>query len=302
MASTEAICARLCLLAHESGKKDIPALLSRATVRRMVRLGAIEGLTLRSVPGVKEEHYERARALLSRSAHVYAKLERYREQGYDVLLPEDDLWPVNLQALGMMAPQFLFVRGRTELFSHRAVAVAGSREITEETFALARRCGQQIANAGMTLVCGGAWGVDTAAQRGALDEGGNLILVPAFPARELLRQKYLLDALNDGRMLIACDTWPDACFSAQKALTRNHTIYALGDAALVVASRNGHGGSWRGATDCLHGGYTPVFAMQGEDEDMAGNRALIEMGAKPFDSAGSLSTQLFGGQEEAHAD
>lgn len=302
MASTEAICARLCLLTRAGLKMDGPAPLSRATVRRMVRLGAIEGLALRSVSGIREEHYERARVLLSRSAHMYEKLERYREQGIDVLLPEDDLWPDRLHRMGMMEPQFLFFRGDPALMKRRAVSVAGSREITEETFALARQCGRQIAQEGLTLVCGGARGVDTAAQCGALDAGGRLVLVPAIPVRELLRQKYLCNALEKGRMLLVCDTWPDEPFSAQKALTRNHTIYALGDAALVVASRNGRGGSWHGATDCLRGGYTPVFAVQGEDEDMAGNRALIEMGAKPFDSAISLSAQLFGGQEEAHAD
>jgi len=301
MASMEAICARLCLLTRAGLGRNEPAPLSRATVRKMVRLGALEGLALRSVPGIKEEHYARARALLSRSAQVYAKLERYRLQGYDVLLPQDDLWPVRLQALRIAAPQFLFVRGNPALFEHRAVAVAGSRNVSDEIFALAAQCGRQIAQESMTLVCGGARGVDTAAQRGALDAGGDLILVPAFPARELLRQKYLCDAIESERMLLACDTWPDEPFSAQKALARNHTIYALGDAALVVASRNGTGGSWRGAVDCLRGGYTPVFAVQGDDEEMTGNRALIEMGARPFDRGGPMGEQLFGMREDVHA-
>lgn len=301
MASTEAICARLCLLTRFALKEGMPSPLSRMTVRRMLRLGAIEGLALRSVPDVKAEHYERAQALLSRSAEVYAKLERYRVRGYDVLLPQDDAWPVNLHALGMHAPQFLFVRGDHNAFLRRAVAVAGSREISEETYAMGRTCGQQIAQEGYSLVCGGAWGVDTAVQRGALDDGGSLILVPAFPARELLRQKYLCAALESGRLLLACDTWPDEPFSASKALLRNHTIYALGDAALVIASRNGTGGSWRGAMDCLRGGYTPVFAVKGDGDDMAGNRALIESGAKEFDCALPLGRQLFGEREAGHA-
>jgi len=299
MASTEAICARLCLLTRFALKEGTP--LSRATVRRMVRLGAIEGLALRDVAGVKEEHYARAQALLTRTAEIYAKVERYRAQGYDVLLPEDESWPVNLHALHMQTPQFLFVRGNTALFSRRAVSAAGSRVITQETFELARDCGRRIAREGFALVCGGARGVDTAVQSGALDAGGGLVLVPAFPVSELLRQKYLRDALEDGRLLLACDTWPDEPFSAQKALSRNHTIYALGDAALVIASRNGVGGSWRGAADCLRGGYTPVYAVMGEEADMAGNRALMEIGARGFDCGKPLGAQLFGGQEEDHA-
>lgn len=302
MVSMETICARLCLLTRAGLGADGLMPLSRATVRRMVQLGAIEGLALRSVPGVREEDYTRARALLSRSARVYAKLERVCEQGYDVLLPEDDLWPERLHAMDVTEPQFLFIRGDAALLKRRAVSVAGSREITQETAELARRCGEQIAMDGLTLVCGGARGVDTAAQHGALEAGGTLILVPAIAARELMKQSALCRALEAGRLLLVCDTWPDEPFSAQKALMRNHTIYALGDAALVIASRHGRGGSWRGAADCLRGRYTPVFAVQGEDEDMAGNRALLEMGAKPFDCGQPLDRQLFGGREDAHAD
>ncbi len=301
MASMETICARLCLLTRAGLGVDGPVPLSRAAVRRMVQLGALEGLALRSVPDVREEDYARARALLSRSGRVYAKLERYCEQGYEVLLPEDDLWPARFHVMGVTGPQFLFIRGDAALLKQRAVSVAGSREITEETAALARLCGRRIAEEGFTLVCGGARGVDTAAQQGALDAGGTLILVPAIPARELMKQSTLCKALEAGRLMLACDTWPDEPFSAQKALMRNHTIYALGDAALVIASRHGRGGSWRGAVDCLRGRYTPVFAVQGEDEDMEGNRALLEMGARPFDCSTPLSKQLFGGQEGAHA-
>lgn len=300
MASVEAVCARLCLLTRFALKEGMPPPLSRPTVRKMVRLGALEGLALRDVPDMKEEHYERAKQLLSRSADVYAQVQRYKAEGYEVILPEDDAWPANLYALGMQMPQFLFVKGDHILFSRRSVSVAGSREISSETMAIAKKCGEEIAKSRYVLVSGGAWGVDTMAQRGALSSGGSLILVPALRIKELLRQKYLCEALERGKLLIVCDTWPDEAFSPPKALTRNHTIYALGDAALVVASKNGTGGSWRGATDCIRGGYTPVFAVQGESEDMVGNRELIRCGASAFDPDRPLSKQLFGG--EAHED
>jgi len=206
---------------------------------------------------------------------------------------------VNLHALGMQMPQFLFVCGNRRLLRRRSVAVAGSREITDKTMSIAKGCGQAIAQEGYVMICGGAWGVDSAAQRATIDHGGSLILVPAFPAKELLRQRYLSNALQSGRLLVVCDTWPDEPFSAQKALARNHTIYALGDAALVVASRNGMGGSWRGASDCLRGGYTPLFAVEGDDADLAGNRLLIENGARAFDASKPLGAQLFDAQEDA---
>lgn len=297
MADMESICARLCLLTSAAWKEELPPPFMRANVRRMIRLGALSGLTLRSVPDVKEEYYARAQALLARSAEVYDAVERCRAQGYDVILPEDDEWPVNLCALGAHMPQFLFLRGNHALLNRRAVAVAGSREIEENTVRIARNIGQEIAQAGLALVCGGAWGVDTAVQSACLEAGGSLILVPAYPCRELLRQAYLRDALRSGRLLILCDAWPQERFSARKALTRNHTIYALGDAAIAVAARKDKGGTWRGALDCLRGGYTPVFAVNEPCRDFEGTRAMLSHGAQALDLSCSIAAQLF--HEEA---
>ncbi|MBQ7886478.1 MAG: DNA-processing protein DprA [Clostridia bacterium] len=293
MADMESICARLCLLTRAAWREDLPSPLTRPNARKMIRLGALSGLTLRRVPDVKEEYYVRAQALLSRSAEIYEAVERCKAQGYDVILPEDDDWPVNLCALGQHMPQFLFVRGNRSLLSRRAVAVAGSREIGENTLSIARRIGKEIALKGYTLVCGGAEGVDTAVQSACLEAGGTLILVPAHPCHDLLRQKYLRCALENGKLLIACEAWPQERFTGSKALMRNHSIYALGDAAIAVAARNGVGGTWNGASHCLRREYTPVFTIDEPDADFDGCRALISLGAKALDVSGNIGDQLF---------
>ncbi|MBQ8620289.1 MAG: DNA-processing protein DprA [Clostridia bacterium] len=294
MADMESICARLCLLTRAAWREDLPLLLTRPNVRRMIRLGAIEGLTLREVPDVKEEYYVRAKALLARSAQVSEDVEQNRMRGYDVILPTDDEWPVNLCALNQHMPQFLFLRGNRSLLNRRAVAVAGSREIGENTVRIARDIGAQIAKAGYVLVCGGAWGVDTAVQSACLGAGGSLILVPAYPCRDLLRQEYLRDALKSGRLLIVCDAWPEERFSGSKALTRNRAIYALGDAAIAVAARNGRGGTWSGASHCLRSGCTPLYVVNEQGNDFDGCRKLIELGASTLEIAKPITGQLFG--------
>ena len=293
MADMESICARLCLLTKEAWRDHLPSPLMRASVRRMIRLGALEGLTLRRLPQVRETCYVRAEALLSRSAEIFDAVERSMAHGYRVLLPEDAEWPSKLTGLGSNMPQFLFVRGDISLFSRRAVSVAGSRIIEAKTVELARNLGREIAQSGCTLVSGGARGVDTAAQSACLEAGGSLILVPAYPCNELLRQPYLHRALESGQLLIMCETWPEESFSAFKALTRNHSIYALGDAAVAVAARKGVGGTWHGASDCLRGGYTPLFAVNESDADFEGTKALIQLGAKALDLSQPLMSQLF---------
>ena len=298
MAGMEAICARLCLLSRAAWREGLPAPLTRPMVRRMLRVGALSDLTLRRTSDVREEHYARAEALLTRATEIYHAVEAVRAQGYDVLLPEDAQWPVNLHALGAQMPQYLFVRGSLALLGRRAVAVAGSRAIREKTVKLAAAFGESLAREGYAMVCGGAWGVDTSAQRRFLERQGALILVPAFPAAELMRQAYLRDAMARGNLLLVCDTWPDESFSAPKALSRNHTIYALGDAAVVVAARAQKGGTWSGASACLRGGYTPLFALNETGEDFAGNRLLLARGARPLDLRRPVGAQLFANGED----
>ena len=117
-------------------------------------------------------------------------------------------------------------------------------------------------------------------------DGAERLVVPAMSAEKVIRQEREKRALDEGRLLVLCDALPDSPFSSHKALGRNHTIYALGRAAIVVASRNGMGGSWHGATDCLKGGFSPVFAPDEPWADCDGNRALYDYGALPVDLSG----------------
>ena len=298
VADMETICARLCLLTRAAWRADLPAPLTRPTVHKMLRCGAISGLALREVSGINKAHYARAEALLTRSAAIAARVEAWRARGYAVVLPEDEDWPVNLHALGIHMPQFLVTLGDRALFARRAVAVAGSRSIAPETERLAQSCGASLARAGYAMACGGAVGVDTAAQRGFLKANGSLMLVPAMPVDVLLRQHVLLRAMQEGRLLLVCDTWPDEVFSPEKALSRNRTIYALGDAAVVVAARHGVGGTWSGASFCLRGGYTPVYAFDAPGADFEGNRALLARGAARLDARRPVAEQLFAAKEE----
>ena len=290
----ETACALLCLLTRAALPEDGPQPLTRPQVSRMLAAGAITGLVLRDVPGVKQETLVRARALLSRVRAVYDCLRVYEESGYRLMTPEHPAWPRALYGLGEQMPLFLFAWGNDALLNGPRLSVAGSRRILPETRRAAELTGRQIALEGYVLVSGGASGVDSAAQRAALMAGGGAILVPALPAARLLQDAVVRAAVTEERVLILCDALPDEPFSAPKALGRNHTIYALGHAALVVASRRERGGSWNGAADCLRGGYSPVYVWNGKNEDTAGNRGLIGLGAKPYAIAGreTLSEQL----------
>jgi len=289
----EEILARLALLTHAAWEEGLPPVLSRQVFGRLTACGALEHLVLRKRPEIDDDRYERMRLLLSRVGRIEKELEALEAGGYYALLPQQALWPEGLRRLGGAMPQLLLLRGNHDLLRRRRIALAGSRDILENTRRLAGDTGKRIAQEGFAMVCGGAHGVDNAAQEACLQAGGSVILVPAQPVSVLLsRYAYLQRALDEGRLLILCDTLPQEPFSAHKALSRNHTIYALGDAAVVVASRFGRGGSWRGATDCLKGGYTPVYTFDMSRPDMEGNRALHDLGAAFLDPAQPLSGQI----------
>lgn len=293
-AAAETLCARLCLLTRAAWLEGLPAPLPRRAVRLLYDSGALSGLVLREGTAAPPAAVARARALLTRNGAVFELLRAWHTRGYRMLLPEDRCWPAALLALGGKMPLFLFAQGNLSLLGRGCVAVAGSRQIAPETAAMARRVGERLAEEGLTLVCGGASGVDRAAQQGALLAGGRLILVPATPAADLLRNLLLCRALGEGRALILTDTPPDEAFSAQRALLRNPVIYALGGAALVLAAREGTGGSWRGAKESLLRGYTPVFVPDcRESPDQAGCRALAALGARFFHLDAPLSGQIF---------
>lgn len=276
----ETICARLCLLSSLERAKGDPQPLSRIMVRKMLSAGALCGLVIREDSVLEDALIARARALLGRVSVVYESYERYCAQGYQVLLAEAPQWPMRLQALDKAMPLYLFAKGNLQLLEKNTIAVAGSRDISLETKAAAETVGREIARLGEVLVCGGARGVDTIVQKAALEAGGSAILVPAIPVHTLLKEPVYQAALDEGRLLILCETPPDEAFSAGKALARNHSIYALGNRALVVAARKEKGGSWAGACDCLRGQWSPVYALDADGDDYRGNQALFELGAR----------------------
>ena len=296
---TETACARLCLLTPIAWDESMPPLFSRMAVRRMMACGALCGLVLRQTEELPRATFERAEMLLTRTSEALLCMEAYEKRGYRLILPESKEWPKALHKLGGREPLFLFIKGNASLLEKRTVAVAGSREIEEETRNMASRLGTMLAEEKLTMVCGGARGIDQAAQNALLDAGGSLILVPAVSAEQACTREKETAALQDDRLLLVCETLPDAPFSAPKALARNHTIYALGEAAIVVAARKGVGGSWRGATAGLCGNFSTVYVPDGDGADFAGNRALYEYGAQKIDLSGKrrIAGQLhIGGQ------
>lgn len=210
--------------------------------------------------------------LLSQERELDRYLARAEELEIGVLTRISPGYPADLwSALGQEAPAVLFYCGDPALFSRRKLSLVGTREPEAADRAFAREAGAQTARQGYTLVSGNARGCDRLGQQACLAAGGTVI---SFPADSLAARRE-----NAPEGILYCSEGGfDEPFSAQRALSRNRLIHALGEKVLGIHPRLGVGGTWAGCTENLKRGWSPLFLLA---DGRPGTEALLERGAAP---------------------
>jgi DNA processing protein len=111
-----------------------------------------------------------------KSIDLAGELKRLSESGCRVLIQSDEEYPELLRQI-YDPPIVLYVKGGLTAKDKNAVAMVGSRMTTHYGLEAARKLAYQLAYVGVTVVSGGARGIDTAAHQGALAARGRTVVV-----------------------------------------------------------------------------------------------------------------------------
>ena len=232
--------------------------------------------------GLAQTRLER---LLARGAALAVAVEKWHSHSLWVISRADPDYPQRyLDHLKSKAPPILFGIGDRGLLQEGGLAVVGSRDVDEAGIGFAKAIASRAATENITIISGGARGVDQTAMIAALTGGGAAVGVLANNLnREAVNSQYR-DAIVDRRLVLVSPYTPTAGFTVGQAMGRNKLIYALADWALVVDSSVESGGTWAGAVENLRKFKVPLFVRDGEDVP-EGNQRLLQEGGIPLDDS-----------------
>jgi DNA processing protein len=237
---------------------------------------------LRSIEGVGSSKGSSIFESLRRARdEVDAELERCEAAGARLICVDDPDYPVLLKVIPD-PPGVLYVRGQFEPRDLNSVGIVGSRRCSHYGREQADRFAALLAGAGVTVVSGGARGVDSAAHRGALaPAGGRTIAVlgcgvdVAYPAEN---ENLFTQITQRGAVVseFPIGTPPNR----ENFPRRNRIISGLSRGVLVVEADVASGALITARQACDDHGR-PVFALPGRiDNPMsAGPHKLIRDGA-----------------------
>jgi DNA processing protein len=161
------------------------------------------------------------------------------------VVPDDDEWPAGLDDLRHAEsiqrrggePFGLWLRGPGHLahLMERSVAIVGSRAATAYGNGIAADLAADLVEQGVTVLSGGAFGIDVAAHRGALAAGGPTVCVLANGVDVSYPPAHtsIFESLAKDQLLVS-ELPPGAHPTRVRFLARNRLIAAMSRGTVVV--------------------------------------------------------------------
>jgi DNA processing protein len=246
---------------------------------------------LQHVRGIGAETAE-AIASWEKTVDLAGELKRISEFGCHILISSDEDYPELLRQI-YDPPVVLYVKGRLSAKDKNAVAMVGSRMTTHYGIEVARKLAYQLAYVGVTVVSGGARGIDTAAHQGALSAKGRTVAVlgtginRVFPAEN----GELFQRIADNGALIT--QFPFNRNADKQSFPIRNRIVAGMTLGTVVVEANLTSGALITANMAVEQGRQ-VFAVPGRIDSprSKGCHELIKKGAKLCEGAEDILSEF----------
>ena len=222
----------------------------------------------------------RMERLLARGFLLGQVVEYWKERSIWVLSRADEHYPSRLKSqLKENAPPVIYGCGNMKLLETGGLAVVGSRNVNDDLIEYSKEIGRLAARSKITIVSGGAKGVDISSMQGSLEEGGNACGFLSDSLEKAVLTRTNREPLINNQLVLITANDPRDNFTVGFAMQRNKYIYALADAALVVNSDLEKGGTWAGAQEQLEKFHMVPVYVRSTGERSPGIDGLIKKGA-----------------------
>ena len=208
----------------------------------------------------------------------WIKLEK---SGVRFIFSEEPRFPELLREI-YWPPFGIYVKGEIEFLKNTTVAIVGTRKATEDGLELARQFGRELAEAGVTIVSGLAFGIDSRAHKGCLDANGKTAAVLARGLDEIYpksNERLADEILSAGGALIS-EYPPGVPPLPHRFIERNRLVsgLSLGVVVIEVPESSGALATARFASEQNR----EVFVVPGpaEHRNFFGSHRLIRSGAR----------------------
>lgn len=247
-------------------------------------LAAIKGISaqVRTRIVTARDHHEKAEAVLARLEEIGATAVPFDSPDYPPLLKQIP-----------DPPGLLYVRGQLTEADRFSIAIVGSRHPRPYGLQMSRKLGEDLARGGLTVVSGGARGIDSAAHEGALASGGRTIAVLgcgvdiSYPAEN--RDLFTRIASQGA---VVSEFPPGAPPESWRFPRRNRIISGI-SRGVIVCDATEDSGSLITAT-CAAEHNRDVFAVPGNVDSghNKGAHRLLKEGAKLVENAEDVFAEL----------
>lgn len=218
---------------------------------------------------------EAARLARYSPSQSYDILKICEENKWHIIPPDSEYYPPRLREI-KDAPIVLFADGDKELLKKSpVVAMVGTRDASDKACVAAYRLSMFLSRSELTVISGGALGIDRCAHEGALEAGSHTVAVlgSGLGSNYLSSLKSMRERIKNKGVLIT-EMLPFEAPTRYSFPRRNRIISGMSDGVIVIEADK-KSGSLITASHALSQ-KRDVFALSQRVVESAGCRQLIE--------------------------